>query len=101
MGTKNDPGKFDCYSRAEPDEPMFILLGRDPIGAMLVGLWVDVAERLGKDPEKIAEARNCAYDMQRYAETQHEMQDLNTTAAAFLEAAYRVWLETHADRGES
>ena len=31
MATKNNPGKFDCYTNAEPDEPMFILLGRDPV----------------------------------------------------------------------
>ncbi|HAW11807.1 MAG TPA: aspartate decarboxylase, partial [Chloroflexi bacterium] len=30
MGTKNNPGKFDCYDDAHPDEPMFVLLGRDP-----------------------------------------------------------------------
>ena len=39
MGTKNNPGKFDCYENAEPDEPMFVLLGRDPLAAHLVSLW--------------------------------------------------------------
>jgi hypothetical protein len=28
MGTKNVPGKFDCYANALPDEPTFVLLGR-------------------------------------------------------------------------
>ena len=28
MGTKNNPGRFDCYGNAEPDEPIFVLLGR-------------------------------------------------------------------------
>jgi hypothetical protein len=29
MGTKNQPGKFDtCYANADPDEPMFVLLGK-------------------------------------------------------------------------
>lgn len=27
MGSKNNPGKYDCYEAADPDEPMFILLG--------------------------------------------------------------------------
>ncbi len=40
MGTKNHPGKFDCYAAAEPDEPMFILLARDPLAAHLVAAWV-------------------------------------------------------------
>lgn len=71
MGTKNAPGKFDCYSKAEPDEPMFVLLGRDPIGCLLVTMWVDVARRLGKDPEKIEEARQCADAMRVYCEQLH------------------------------
>lgn len=39
MGTKNNPGKFDCYANAEPDEPMFILLARDPLAPFLVSIW--------------------------------------------------------------
>ena len=38
MGTKNNPGVFDCYANAEPDEPMFVLLGRDKDAATLVRL---------------------------------------------------------------
>lgn len=34
MGTKNNPGEFDCYANAAPDEPMFILLGRDQTRAL-------------------------------------------------------------------
>lgn len=30
MGTKSNPTQFDCYANALPDEPMFILLARDP-----------------------------------------------------------------------
>lgn len=39
MGTKNNPSKFDCYANAHPDEPMFVLLGRDPFAADLVEEW--------------------------------------------------------------
>lgn len=39
MGTKSSPGKFDCYAAAEPDEPMFILLGRDLMAQYLVAAW--------------------------------------------------------------
>ncbi len=39
MGTKNNPGKFDCFAKAEPDEPVFVLLGRDPQAAHLVSIW--------------------------------------------------------------
>jgi hypothetical protein len=39
MGTKNNPGKWDCYHNAEPDEPMFTLLARDRLAGHLVSIW--------------------------------------------------------------
>jgi hypothetical protein len=39
MGTKNNPAAYDCYANAWPDEPMFILLARDPDAASIVRLW--------------------------------------------------------------
>lgn len=42
MGTKNNPGEFDCYQAAEPDEPYFMLLARDPLAPILVGLWASI-----------------------------------------------------------
>jgi hypothetical protein len=68
MGTKNNPGKFDCYENAEPDEPMFILLARDPTASFLVELWAKVREEIGDtDHDKLDEARHCAAMMQRFA----------------------------------
>lgn len=67
MGTKNNPGKFDCYANAQPDEPMFVLLGRDPAACALVTLWADIREAMGEDPSKIAEARQCASALTRWA----------------------------------
>lgn len=84
MGTKNNPGKFDCYEKAEPDEPMFTLLARDPQGADFVHLWAalrnkdhhlarrivdrmisraEKQERRPGDPDKVCEAVNCAVAM--------------------------------------
>ena len=49
MGTKANPGQFDCYAAAADDEPLFVLRANDPlapsllrrflseIGAVLVG----------------------------------------------------------------
>lgn len=42
MGTKNNPGNFDCYHNAEPDEPMFVLLARDPLAPFLTSIWAKV-----------------------------------------------------------
>lgn len=39
METKNNPGPDSCYAKADPDEPMFILLGRDPEAALTVRFW--------------------------------------------------------------
>lgn len=68
MGTKNTPGQFDCYANAEPDEPMFILLGRDPVAWMLVDLWAAVRKELGKtSPQKHQEAIDCAFALEKWA----------------------------------
>jgi hypothetical protein len=39
MGTKNNPGNFDCYAKAAADEPIFTLRGKDPIAPYLVEVW--------------------------------------------------------------
>ncbi len=39
MATKQTPGQFDCYANALPDEPMFVLLARDPDFRRLVQKW--------------------------------------------------------------
>jgi len=66
MGTKNNPGKYDCYVNAEPDEPMFILLARDPLAPILVRMWADLRAHLAGNPSKVAEARNCAGSMEAW-----------------------------------
>lgn len=59
MGTKNNPGKFDCYAKAHPDEPMFTLLGRDPVAPVLVRMWITLRSRTAdgeREREKLQEA---------------------------------------------
>ena len=67
MSTKNNPGPFDCYANAEPDEPMFVLLARDRHAAALVHLWAAMRRM---DPNanvaKIAEAEAVANAMVAY-----------------------------------
>jgi hypothetical protein len=84
MGTKNNPGKFDCYHAAGPDEPMFVLLARDRIAPYLVSIWSSIrdddeeaaratfgqlvsnelpAYQHEPDTDKAAEAANCAVAM--------------------------------------
>lgn len=73
MGTKNNPGNFDCYNNALPDEPMFILLGRDPSAPSKVRAWAYDREKAiehGNRPETdramVTEARECADAMEAW-----------------------------------
>lgn len=88
MGTKLKPGTFDCYDAAEDDEPMFVLLARDPDAPDRVEEWARRRfERLAREhsnvrlPEretdaerqrvtkvlrKIAEALHCAQGMREW-----------------------------------
>jgi len=73
MGTKNNPGKFDCYGNAEPDEPMFILLGRDRNAPAAVRAWAyerQQAVNRGAKPVSdllmVNEALECAEAMEEF-----------------------------------
>lgn len=70
MGTKDNPGRFDCYESAEDDEPMFVLLARDPMAPSLLRFWADAREQSAKDARDMAkaeDARECAGAMERWA----------------------------------
>lgn len=71
MGTKLEPGKFDCYENALADEPMFVLLARDPSAPALVQAWADRRQWVigeGRRPESerpmVTEALDCAVAME-------------------------------------
>jgi len=88
MGTKNNPGKYDCYSRAEPDEPVFVLLGRDPIASLTVTLWRAIRIELNESDEKIAEARDCALAMEEWARSKGK--DVEAAFEAFKRALMKI-----------
>lgn len=67
MGTKNNPGAFDCYANAAPDEPMFVLLARDKHAPALVWLWSVLRSLDREDPAVIEEARECCAKMVSWA----------------------------------
>lgn len=92
MGTKNNPGQFDCYAKLDPDEPYFTLRSTDETGPFLVRIWaaVQLADMVAADEayrdmweaaqgdafsspeafkrteEKVTEARSCANSMMQY-----------------------------------
>lgn len=75
MGTKNNPGKYDCYDKLEPDEPFFVIMARDPMASASVRAWAmnlqnqtDMGilpkEDAQKNREKVQEAYECASKME-------------------------------------
>jgi hypothetical protein len=73
VGTKNNPGRFDCYAAALPDEPIFVLLARDPNFFQLVSQWADrrwrdirCGDRPESDVDVVKEAKQCAIDGQTW-----------------------------------
>jgi hypothetical protein len=76
VGTKNNPGKFDCYAKAALDEPMFVLLGRDKFGASLVRLWAEARRADGEDPAKVEEAWTCSEAMLGYCIARKDVADV-------------------------
>lgn len=73
MGTKLNPGKFDCYAAALPDEPMFVLLARDPQFFNLVCTWasqrqydINCGVRPNEDQAMVSEAYDCSFEGVRW-----------------------------------
>ncbi len=73
MGTKNNPGKYDCYANADPDEPMFILLARDASAPDLVKAWalqrkvhILKGEKPDEDMDMVNEAMQCVKEMEKW-----------------------------------
>lgn len=75
MGTKNNPAPNDCYDRAEPDEPMFTLLARDPTGATLVSIWAKL--RVGQFDAAESEFQGLKHALQsmnrRFYDQEHDI----------------------------
>jgi hypothetical protein len=96
MGSKRNPGMYDCHAAAEPDEEMFVLLGRDPAASLLVTMWVAMKIETGKsrDDPKLEEARECARRLEAWALSKNK-----DTKAAFY--AFKRVIEDAAKRLEN
>lgn len=71
MGTKNSPSRFDAMGKAEPDEPYFVLLGRDHSAAELVRQWATKRHAEGDDGEVVMEALGIANEMDKFNMAYH------------------------------
>lgn len=77
MGTKIEGDR--CYDAAMPDEPMFVLLARDPTAPELVRLWADTRQtdiqcglRPVTDAQQVVEARALADRMEAWRRDANE-----------------------------
>jgi hypothetical protein len=73
VGSKLNPGVYDCYARARQDEPMFTLLARDASAPGMVRQWayerqreITRGDRPISDAAMVAEARKCADEMEEW-----------------------------------
>jgi hypothetical protein len=85
MGTKNNPGTFDCYAALSPDEPYFLIAGRDQDAHIIVHMWamlrrkqiqMGMREDTPEEQAQIAEALLCTQELQRYYEI-HRLKKLS------------------------
>jgi len=57
-----------CINKAAPEEPVFVLRGKDLCSAYAVRAWANIAEAgAHHEPEKIAHARRWADRMEAYS----------------------------------
>ncbi len=108
MGTKNNPGEFDCYAKALPDEPLFVLLGRDPNAPKYIQDWardreLDIVRGLRPETDRtmVVEARQCAMDMFAWRAKNEGVwrrpQTIQPSATDMLIAADAIIAEMHVD----
>lgn len=75
MGTKKNPSKYDAYTAAYDDEPIFTLRANDPLAANIVLDWsTRYANTKNYNFAKWEEARAIARDMQQWREDQIKLQ---------------------------
>lgn len=89
MGTKNNPGSFDCYEAAEPDEPMFVLLARDPLAAHLVAIWSHIREGKSEKAHSVFAALLTNADVQTFKMAPDNPKALEAMQCAMQMAIYR------------
>lgn len=73
MGTKLEELRNGCFARAMDDEPMFVLLARDPASPEMVEQWaqqredeIKAGKRPANDMAQVEEARTCAKRMRSW-----------------------------------
>lgn len=68
MGRKKDEQQNpeSCLSKANDDEPIFVLRGQDALSPIMVEAWILFARANGVAEDKLAEAEACARAMRMW-----------------------------------
>jgi len=66
MATKNQIIETLVTKVHDPDEPLFLLRGRDPLAYETVKKWAYLALEAGVNPIKVEEAIDCGIRMNEY-----------------------------------
>jgi hypothetical protein len=77
MGTKVNPGKFNCYHNAEDDEPIFTLLARDVSAPTVVRLWAEMRMMLVRLKLKPESDREMCFEAMEIAEAMTKWRKAN------------------------
>ncbi len=66
MATKNQIIETLVTKVHDPEEPLFLLRGRDPFAPEVVRQWAEIADLNNVNTIKVEEAKDCATRMQEY-----------------------------------
>lgn len=80
MGTKQNPGEFDCLDKIYDDEPFFVIRAKDPVAERVIRYWVYlriekwIRENPGRNRDeipveyqrKLEEADQCSIDVSNW-----------------------------------
>lgn len=91
------PGPLDALDKQRPDEPRFVLLGRDPSAPAAVLFWVDARRKIALQIEdtptaraeliQCSEAEMVAHDMRCWRLNQPAEDNVTTARASYSGAA--------------
>lgn len=89
--TKAEQDDTSCYARAKDDEPIFVLLARDPVAWLLVMQWAGLRQALGEtDEQQVKDAEACGQAMAAYCDGLGKAAKRATAHSAFY-LLYKQW----------
>ena len=76
MPTKANPGPYDAYAHADPDEPLIVITARYPGAAELTAQYAAQLEKAKADKARVAAVKATAEAMRKWAEAHKPPEDV-------------------------